>query len=250
MEKLKISTSEQSIIKAAEKPKLRDLGELERYTSIKVAMITAGVISNATPPNLENEEEAAVFQLMIKLIEKHFSDFTGSEIVEAFEINILGNEWEKVKPYSGLTFEMVAEVLKNYRIIRNKAMASLHRAIENQQQEERIAAAKTTDKEQYDFIRDYFFEQKEWPIGNYTAAFNHIWKSGGHKNPEEWKEWCEKAEETVRKMWRNEAAMAITIKERMEHEKMHSYSHLQDEIKKLFVKEHIAKLKDTGGSHV
>lgn len=211
-----------------------------RAKAITNAIVKAGIICNATPPDLNNPHEAAGFDMLTKLMAKHFSDLTEHEIVEAFEINIMGEEWEKIKPYQGITFELCADVLKNYRKTKAKAMANLNQLLQNQEQQKRIEATKATDQEQYEFILDYYKQHQTWPMASYASAFRHLWITNRSLIDENIK-WFEEMEQIIIRRTKNQMATAISTIERDAIEKSLTNDFIQAEVKRAWVIREISR---------
>lgn len=147
-----------------------------KETRIKTSIARIGVTIGAKPP--ESEEEQLQYALLINQIIAHYPKITPEEMVQAFELNCVGSHWEPIEGYGIINFTFFAKVMKAYTTYRTAAVREFNIKLTN------VIKEKSTPKkpedeyneEQYHFIVEYWKANREWPFGDYHAAWIHFWK--------------------------------------------------------------------------
>lgn len=147
-----------------------------KETRIKTSIARIGVTIGAKPP--ESEEEQLQYALLITQIIAHYPKTTPEEMVQAFELNCVGSHWETIEGYGKIDFPFFAKVMKAYAAYRTAAVREFNIKLTN------VIKEKSTPKkpedeyneEQYHFIVEFWKSNREWPFGDYHAAWIHFWK--------------------------------------------------------------------------
>ncbi len=150
--------------------------EQEKMILIKEAIAIVGVTIDAKPPT--DPDEILAYDLMINQISRHYPSTTGGEIVQAFELNCTGKEWETIDTYGKIDFKVFGKIMRAYHEYRRKVVREFH--IKLAEANKKINQVHKTEeqvqKESYEFIINYFREHGQWPYGDWHNAWIHFWK--------------------------------------------------------------------------
>jgi len=148
----------------------------QKLQELKEAIAITGVTIGAKPPSDENE--IAAYNLTITQIQRHYPNITGPEIIQAFELNCTGKEWDTIESFGKLDFPLFGKVMKAYQEYKRRAVREFNIKMVNAVKELGMKTVKTLEQLQedsYNFIVNHYREHGEWPYGDYHNAWIHFW---------------------------------------------------------------------------